>query len=86
MLWIAVPLALAFITGVALCTLMLWLRSQRTHCRLLSNEQGRDLTMVKVASGEDPTYGVRLIIYLLQTLHFTLIQRFMLQEAILSLI
>ncbi|CAL8255705.1 serine/threonine-protein kinase receptor R3 [Gadus morhua] len=56
-LWIAVPLALAFITGVALCTLRLWLRSQRTHCRLLGKEKGRDLTMVKVASGEDPTYG-----------------------------
>ncbi|KAJ3586592.1 hypothetical protein NHX12_012989 [Muraenolepis orangiensis] len=56
-LWIAVPLALLFMAAVALCGLMLWLRSKRTHCRLLGHEEGRDVTMVKVPSGEDPTYG-----------------------------
>ncbi|KAG7262122.1 hypothetical protein CRUP_018799 [Coryphaenoides rupestris] len=37
--------------------LVLWLRSRRTHCRLPGPGEARGLTMVKVSSGEDPTYG-----------------------------
>jgi len=58
-LWVAVPLVLVVTAAGALIGLVLWLRSHRTHCRLPGRGEARDVTMVKVSSGEDPTYGVR---------------------------
>ncbi|KAG7262128.1 hypothetical protein CRUP_018805, partial [Coryphaenoides rupestris] len=56
-LWVAVPLVLVVTVAAALMGLVLWLRSRRTHCRLPGPGEARGLTMVKVSSGEDPTYG-----------------------------
>ncbi|XP_071762876.1 serine/threonine-protein kinase receptor R3 [Centroberyx gerrardi] len=55
-LWIAVPLLLLLIMAAGGCGLVLWLRSRRTHCRL-GNAEDHDVTMLKVPSGDEPTYG-----------------------------
>ncbi|KAF7664560.1 hypothetical protein LDENG_00172600 [Lucifuga dentata] len=55
-LWITVPLLLLLILAASGCGLVLLLRSQRTHCRL-GNVEDHDVTMLKVPSGDDPTYG-----------------------------
>lgn len=56
-LWIAVSLLL-FIVTISVCGLVLFLRFRRAHCRL-KNAEDHDVTMLKVPSGDDPTYGVR---------------------------
>lgn len=56
-LWITVSLLL-LITTVSVCGLMVFLCFRRAHCRL-RNVEDHDVTMLKVPSGDDPTYGVR---------------------------
>lgn len=55
-LWIAVSLLL-FIMTISVCGLVLFLRFRRAHCRL-KNAEDHDVTVRKVPSGDDPTYGV----------------------------
>lgn len=56
-LWISLVFLLLIITaGVFLGGL--FLHSRRTRCRL-KNLEDRDVTLLKVPQGEDPTYGVR---------------------------
>uniref|UniRef100_A0A674E979 receptor protein serine/threonine kinase n=1 Tax=Salmo trutta TaxID=8032 RepID=A0A674E979_SALTR len=55
-LLVAVPLLVLLILSVAVCGLVLWLRSRRQHHRLGYRED-RDVSMLKVPSGADPTYG-----------------------------
>ncbi|XP_029478531.1 serine/threonine-protein kinase receptor R3 isoform X3 [Oncorhynchus nerka] len=55
-LLVAVPLLVLLILSVAVCGLVLWLRSRRQHHRLGYRED-RDVSMLKVPSGTDPTYG-----------------------------
>lgn len=54
-LWVAVSLLL-LIVAVCLFGLILFLRLRRTHCKL-KNAEDHDVTMLKVPSGDDPTYG-----------------------------
>lgn len=63
-LLVAVPLLVLLILSVAVCGLVLWLRSRRQHHRLGYRED-RDVSMLKVPSGTDPTYGVRMGLYLI---------------------
>lgn len=56
-LWITVSLLLLIMAG-SVCGLMVFLCFRRAHCRL-RNIEDHDVTMLKVPSGEDPTYGVR---------------------------
>lgn len=56
-LWITVSLLLLIMT-VSVCGLVLFLCFRRAHCRL-RNTEDHDVTMLKVPSGDDPTYGVR---------------------------
>ncbi|KAK6308433.1 hypothetical protein J4Q44_G00217040 [Coregonus suidteri] len=55
-LLVAVPLLLLLILSVGVCGLVLWLRSRPQHHRVGHNED-HDVTMLKVPSGADPTYG-----------------------------
>lgn len=59
-LWVTVPLLLLFIVAASGCGLVLLLRLRRTHCRL-GNVEDHDVTMLKVPSGDDPTYDVRVV-------------------------
>ncbi|XP_073326816.1 serine/threonine-protein kinase receptor R3 [Pagrus major] len=54
-LWIIVSLLL-FIVTASVCGLVFFLRFRRAHCRL-KNAEEHDVTMLKVPSGDDPTYG-----------------------------
>lgn len=56
-LWITVSLLAVVVTG-SLCGLVLFLHFQRSGCRLKKGGD-HDVAMLKVPSGEDPTYGVR---------------------------
>ena len=55
---VAVPLLILLIVAMAVCALVVWLRSRRPHYRLTHMED-HDATMLKVPAGADPTYGVR---------------------------
>ncbi|XP_030623182.1 serine/threonine-protein kinase receptor R3 isoform X2 [Chanos chanos] len=50
-LLVTLPLLVLLLLSVAVCALVLWLRSRRQHHHL------EDTTMLKVPSGGDPTYG-----------------------------
>lgn len=54
-LWITVSLLAAVVTA-SLCGLLLFLHFQRSGCRL-KKAGDHDVAMLKVPSGEDPTYG-----------------------------
>lgn len=56
-LWISLAFLLMIIT-VGVCVRVLFLRFQRGRCRL-KNVDERDVTLLKVPKGDDPTYGVR---------------------------
>lgn len=56
-LWITVSV-LAVVVAASLCGLVLFLHFQRSGCRLKKGAD-HDVAMLKVPSGEDPTYGVR---------------------------
>ncbi|XP_031421325.1 serine/threonine-protein kinase receptor R3 [Clupea harengus] len=53
---VAVPLLILLIVAMAVCALVVWLRSRRPHYRLTHMED-HDATMLKVPAGADPTYG-----------------------------
>lgn len=55
-LWITVSLLLVVVTA-SVCGLVLFLHFQRSGCRL-KKAGDHDVAMMKVPSGEDPTYGV----------------------------
>ncbi|XP_071022027.1 activin receptor type-1-like isoform X2 [Oncorhynchus clarkii lewisi] len=55
-LLVAVPLLLLLILTVGVCGLVSWLCSRSQHHRLGYNKD-HDVTMLKVPSGADPTYG-----------------------------
>ncbi|XP_045569501.1 serine/threonine-protein kinase receptor R3-like isoform X1 [Salmo salar] len=55
-LLVAVPLLPLLILSVGVCGLVLWLRSRSQHHRL-GYSKDHDVTMLKVPSGADPTYG-----------------------------
>jgi hypothetical protein len=61
-LLVAVPLLLLLILTVGVCGLVSWLCSRSQHHRLGYNKD-HDVTMLKVPSGADPTYGVRMEFY-----------------------
>ncbi|KAM9855708.1 serine/threonine-protein kinase receptor R3 isoform 1-T2 [Aulostomus maculatus] len=54
-LWITVSLLL-LIMAASFCGLGLFLRFRRAHCRL-RNVEDHDVSMLKVPTGDDPTYG-----------------------------
>lgn len=54
-LWITVALLLLIMVA-SVCGLLVFLRFRRAHCRL-RNVEDHDVTMLKVPSGDDPTYG-----------------------------
>ncbi|XP_076027344.1 serine/threonine-protein kinase receptor R3 [Genypterus blacodes] len=54
-LWVTLPLLLLLMVA-SVCGLVLLLRLRRTHCRL-GNVEDQDVTILKVPSGDDPTYG-----------------------------
>ncbi|XP_062872245.1 serine/threonine-protein kinase receptor R3 [Trichomycterus rosablanca] len=53
MVLVAVPLLVLLLLSVAMCVLVLWLRSKRQHLPLHDHEP----PMLKIPSGGDPTYG-----------------------------
>lgn len=54
-LWITMALLL-LIMAASICGLLVFLRFRRAHCRL-RNAEDHDVTMLKVPTGDDPTYG-----------------------------
>lgn len=67
-LLVAVPLLLLLILSVGVCGLVLWLRSRSQHHRL-GYSKDHDVTMLKVPSGADPTYGVRMELNVIVLIH-----------------
>lgn len=56
-LWIAVSLLLLFMTAIV-CGVVLFLRFRHAHCKPKNTDE-RNVTLLKVPNGDDPTYGVR---------------------------
>lgn len=56
-LWISLAFLLVILTA-GMCVGVLFLRFRRGRCRL-KNMDEREVTLLKVPKGDDPTYGVR---------------------------
>jgi len=54
-LLVGVPLLVLLVMSLAVCGLVLWLRTRRQQRPLVDHET----SMLKVPSGADPTYGVK---------------------------